>query len=122
MEKQQRPSVDSIPESAPLLVLSFVMLSFLGFLVWIFATVFTEADAINKAPFLKTTALITSKDPDQNLSVKSTDLPRKGDVVAVDQYAYGSVAVGDSICVQYKQLSDEPQYNTEFVDKGVCQK
>jgi hypothetical protein len=99
-----------------------VPVSMVAFIVWSLFSFIQEAQTIDKAPVSKATALITSKDPDQKLSVKSTDLPKKGDVVDVDQYAYGAVSVGDSVCVQFKRLPDDPQYGIEFVSQGSCQK
>ncbi len=97
-------------------------ISMVVLVIWVLSSSIQEAQTIDKAPVLKATALITSKDSDQKLSVKSTDLPKKGDVVNVDQYAYGAVSVGDSICVQFKRIPDDPQYGIEFVNQGSCQK
>lgn len=83
----------------------------------------TEQDLMEKKaeslPFMKLTAIVTSKD-DQKLGAKSDLLPSKGDLIAVDKYVYGSVSVGDSVCIQYKSLPSEPQYGAEFVGKGPC--
>jgi hypothetical protein len=87
---------------------------------WALFSSIQNVQNIDKAPVSKATALVTSKDNDQRLSVKSTDLPKKGDVVSVDQYAYGAVSVGDSVCVRFKRLSDDPQYGIEFVSQGSC--
>jgi hypothetical protein len=54
-------------------------------------------NAIQVAPYISTTALITSKDSSEKLSVKSPDLPKKGDVIDVDQYTYGAVSPGDRV-------------------------
>ncbi len=70
-------------------------------------------------PFIPLIATVTSKDGNQ-LAVSSELLPRKGDLIAVDKYAYGSVVVGDSVCIQYKSLPEEPQYGAEFVSEGPC--
>jgi hypothetical protein len=77
----------------------------------------TKADAV---PFVKANAVITSKDGDDKLSIKSSTLPKGGDVIGVDRYAYGATSIGDSVCVRYKRLPDEPQHGTEFVSQGSC--
>ena len=108
-------------------ILAFVMLffliitpvSFIGFCFW---TIGSSLVAKEKAPFSQATAIVTSKDSDQRLSIKSTDLPKSGDVVSVDQFSYGAVSTGDHVCVQYKSISGDPQFLTEFVGKGSCQK
>jgi hypothetical protein len=99
-----------------------VPISLVAFVIWALFSFIQDAQTIDKAPVSKATALVTSKDSDQHLSVKSVDLPKKGDVVSVDQYAYGAVSVGDSVCVRFKRLPDDPQYGIEFVSQGSCQK
>jgi hypothetical protein len=74
------------------------------------------------APYKKASVIITSKDSDGRLSLKSTALPKGGDRLAVDQYAYGAALVGEVACVQYKSTADDPQYGTEFVGNGSCPK
>lgn len=98
------------------------VISFFSFVIWMIITPSPIEDAAEKAPFLKATAIVTSKDTDQRLSIKSTDLPKGGDVVAVDQFVYGTISSGDRVCVKYKSISDDPQISTEFVGKGSCQK
>jgi hypothetical protein len=103
---------------------SFLLPGFAFFILAMFS--FSLANrtlqASKAGPFSKATALITSKDPDEKLSIKSADLPKKGDVISVDQYTYGAASVGDSICVRHKETPENPQYGTEFVGLGNCQK
>lgn len=107
----------------PSLIFFYVMLLAPPVVFTILFFIPTEEDLMEKkaesSPFIKLTAIVTSKD-DQQLGVKSKLLPSKGDLIAVDKYAYGSVVVGDSVCIQYKSLPSEPQYGAEFVGKGPC--
>jgi hypothetical protein len=72
--------------------------AFIVFLVWLLWSVSQDRAAINTAPFQKVTVSVTSKDSGEKLSIKSPGLPKKGDVIGVDQYTYGAVSTGDSVC------------------------
>lgn len=98
------------------------MVTLLGYGVWGITSFYLLLASIEKVPFVQATAIVTSKDNDQRLSIKSTDLPKGGDVVSVDQFVYGAISSGDRVCVQYKSISDDPQYATDFLNKGSCQK
>jgi hypothetical protein len=118
VEERQRLDIESIEDSDYFqkLVLAGFSAAFAVFLVFLAWPVTQVAISIHTAPFLRATALITSKDSDQSLSVKSADLPKGGDVIFVDRFVYGAVAPGDSVCLQYKLIPDDSQYGTEFVN------
>jgi hypothetical protein len=78
------------------------------------------SNRLDAAPYIKASVMITSKDSDGRLSLKSTDLPKGGDRLAVDRFAYGAASVGEVACVQYKRLPDDSQYGIEFVNQGSC--
>jgi hypothetical protein len=99
-----------------------VFAAFFGAPIWMIVSMYQGLEAEKSAPFIRATAIITSKDNDQRLSIKSADLPQGGDVVAVDRFVYGAISTGDRVCVQYKNISDNPQFATEFLNKGSCQK
>jgi hypothetical protein len=80
------------------------------------------SNRLDAAPYIKASVIITSKDTDGRLSLKSSALPKGGDRVAVDRFAYGAASVGEVACVQYKSIADDPQYGTEFVGNGSCPK
>jgi hypothetical protein len=120
MENRERQDVHSIVDDAFSLMHTFVVLSIVVFVGWNIFSVVQGFNAMSAAPWIKATASITSKDNDQRLSVKSTDLPKGGDVVNVDQYAYGALAPGDTVCLQYKRIPDDSQYGIELVGKGAC--
>lgn len=107
----------------PLSMFFYVSLLVPFLVSFILPFILTEEDLMEKKaeslPFMKLTAIVTSKD-DQKLGVKSDLLPSKGDLIGVDQYDYGSVSVGDMICIQYKSLPEKPQWGAEFVSKGPC--
>jgi hypothetical protein len=52
----------------------------------------------SSVPYDNADAIITSKEPSR-LSIKSAELPKGGDVIKVDSYAYGAASIGDKICV-----------------------
>jgi hypothetical protein len=83
---------------------------------------FNFLDDWQHLPYIKASVIITSKDTDGRLSLKSSALPKGGDRVAVDRFAYGAASVGEVACVQYKSIADDPQYGTEFVGNGSCPK
>jgi hypothetical protein len=112
--------LDNLLANTGFLLAILLPLLFFGYTAWLVFSGVQESSAVLNTPFLKATAKITSKDIDQHLSIKSADLPKGGDVIAVDQYVYGAVVAGDSVCVQYKQIQDDKQYGTEFVAKGTC--
>jgi hypothetical protein len=93
----------------------------LGQLIWTLVGDWQQAAMLADAvPYSNANAIVTSKDRDTRLSVKSAALPKGGDVIDVDRYAYGATSIGDSVCVRYKRLPDEPQHGTEFVSQGSC--
>jgi hypothetical protein len=94
----------------------------IGYMGWTAFSMLQETQAIAAAPFSNATAIITSKDPNQHLSIKSSALPKGGDVIYVDQYVYGATSVADPVCVHYKHLPNDLQFGTELVGKGACPK
>jgi hypothetical protein len=80
------------------------------------------SNRLDAAPYIKASVMITSKDSDGRLSVKSSALPKGGDRIVADQYVYGAASVGEVACVQYKSIADNPQYITEYVGLGSCTK
>jgi hypothetical protein len=83
------------------------------------------SNRLDASPYIKASAIITSKDSDGRLSLKSSALPKGGDRIVVDQYVYGAVSTGDRVCVQFKTIPEVPdgqQYGTEFVGLGSCSK
>lgn len=102
---------------------SFAVVAFYSAFVYFFFFVEPpEVTELKEAKPIKVSGVITSKDENQKLSVKSAELPKVGDVINVNRQEYGSVATGDVVCIQYKSISSYPQEMVEFVSRGKCQK
>jgi hypothetical protein len=74
------------------------------------------------APYIKASVIITSKNSDDRLSLKSSALPKGGGRLAVDRFAYGAASVGEVACVQYRSTSTDRQYDVGFVSLSGCPK
>jgi hypothetical protein len=122
MEKSNEIDSPLIASAVSYGFLILVFAALFGVPIWAIVSMSQALEAINLAPLLQATVTVTSKDTDQRLSIQSADLPKGGDVVSVDQFVYGAISSGDRICVQYKSISDDPQFATEFLNKGSCQK
>jgi hypothetical protein len=122
MEESNEFGKPSISPTAFLALLGLAFAAIVGVLIWEIVSRHQEIEALDAVPFSQVTATVTSKDSDLRLSIKSNALPKGGDVVTVDRFAYGAVSKGDSVCVKYKNIPEDSQFATEFVDIGSCQK